>query len=60
MYQLTVTATDSGELSDSAQLIITISDINDNPPQFTQAVYEGSLNETSTRFRSPLIVEVSN
>ncbi|XP_046612201.1 cadherin-23 isoform X1 [Neodiprion virginianus] len=41
----------------SAQLIVSIDDINDNPPVFLQNKYEAVLLENEDSFESPLIVE---
>ena len=41
----------------TAQLIVNINDVNDNPPVFLQNKYEAVLLENAERFESPLIVE---
>lgn len=49
-YDLIVTATDSGPVSfrSSATVTVTLTDINDNAPVFTEAVYRASILEAST------------
>ncbi|KAL0973727.1 hypothetical protein UPYG_G00210150 [Umbra pygmaea] len=49
-YRLTVVATDHGgqvKLSSSVLVEVTVTDENDNPPQFTEDVYHGSVMENS-------------
>lgn len=41
----------------SAQLIVSIEDLNDNPPVFLQNKYEAVLFENAEDFESPLTVE---
>lgn len=41
----------------TAQLIVNILDVNDNPPVFLQNKYEAVLRENEEQFESPLIVE---
>ncbi|XP_066601612.1 cadherin-23 [Prorops nasuta] len=41
----------------TAQLIVNINDVNDNPPIFLQNKYEAVLLENEDHFQSPLIVE---
>eukprot|EP00118_Oscarella_pearsei_P019174 m.202185 g.202185 ORF g.202185 m.202185 type:complete len:4095 (+) comp39606_c0_seq6:120-12404(+) len=45
LYNLTVVASDSGKLTDTASLSVTILDINDNPPQFSKGIYTDSVDE---------------
>uniref|UniRef100_A0A8C1WJD8 FAT atypical cadherin 2 n=1 Tax=Cyprinus carpio TaxID=7962 RepID=A0A8C1WJD8_CYPCA len=50
LYRLYVVATDHGnavKLSSSALVEVTITDENDNPPQFTEELYQGSILENS-------------
>nr|XP_006135174.1 protocadherin alpha-8-like [Pelodiscus sinensis] len=49
-HRLLLTATDGGkpELTGTAQLVISVLDVNDNAPVFSQAVYEVSLLENTT------------
>ncbi|XP_066504787.1 protocadherin Fat 2 [Hoplias malabaricus] len=49
-YQFYVVATDHGgsvKLSSSALVEVTVTDVNDNPPQFTEELYQGSIIENS-------------
>ena len=41
----------------TAQLIVNVLDVNDNPPVFLQNKYEAVLRENEDRFEAPLIVE---
>ena len=45
--EFTVVATDSGSLSTSSVVIISILNVNDNPPVFTQPSYQASFPENS-------------
>ena len=57
-HQLTLTCTDSGlerALSSSVSVEISVVDIDDHPPRFTQAIYNCSVVEN----RQPLEVEPS-
>ena len=49
LYQLVITATDNGQmrLSSSAFLNVTVSDINDNAPQFNATLYQTEVSENS-------------
>uniref|UniRef100_A0A9J8DFP2 FAT atypical cadherin 2 n=1 Tax=Cyprinus carpio carpio TaxID=630221 RepID=A0A9J8DFP2_CYPCA len=50
LYRFYVVATDHGnavKLSSSALVEVTITDENDNPPQFTEELYQGSILENS-------------
>ncbi|NXR05586.1 PCDBH protein, partial [Sagittarius serpentarius] len=49
-YNITITATDWGEarLSSRESIFVQISDVNDNPPQFTQEVYTLSVTENNS------------
>ncbi|KAF5893704.1 protocadherin Fat 2, partial [Clarias magur] len=58
LYRFYVVATDHGgsvRLSSSALVEVTITDENDNPPQFTEEVYHGSILENS-RPGEPIVV----
>lgn len=57
-YNLNLVATDGGGLLDTAQITITVEDINDNAPHFTLEMYESLLEEGSTTFSTPVIVQV--
>ncbi|XP_051869491.1 protocadherin-10-like [Pristis pectinata] len=50
-FQLVLTATDGGtpQRSGTAQIHITVVDINDNPPVFDHEIYRGSLREDAPR-----------
>lgn len=57
-YRFYVVATDHGgsvRLSSSALVEVTITDENDNPPQFTEEVYHGSIIENS-RFGELIVI----
>ncbi|KAJ7405115.1 Protocadherin Fat 3 [Willisornis vidua] len=47
-YKITVVASDRGEknqLSSSAVVEVTVTDVNDNPPRFTAEIYKGTVSE---------------
>lgn len=44
----------------TAQLIINIDDLNDNPPIFIQNKYEAVLLENEDHFEAPLVVEATD
>ncbi|NXE57452.1 PCDBG protein, partial [Casuarius casuarius] len=48
-YNITITAMDQGtpRLSSQESIFVQISDVNDNPPEFTQAVYTMSVKENN-------------
>ena len=46
-YQLTVVAKDGGGRSCSAEMFITISDVNDNAPKFTKTQYTVAIPENA-------------
>lgn len=46
-YELTVTVTDSDERTASARVFITVTDIDDNLPQFVTSNYEVTLAENA-------------
>ncbi|XP_055668809.1 protocadherin beta-16-like [Falco peregrinus] len=50
LYNITITATDWGttRLSTQESIFVQISDVNDNPPEFTQEVYTMSVAENSS------------
>jgi len=58
-YLLTVTARDGGNppLSDTTDVEISITDINDNAPQFFNASYYGSVSEDALTGTSVLQVQ---
>ena len=43
--KVTVTVKDQGGLADSADLIFTVLDVNDNSPTFSQSVYTVNITE---------------
>ena len=59
-YDLVVTATDSGPVSfrGSATVTVTLTDVNDNAPVFTETVYRATITEASTD-SSQFIIRVS-
>lgn len=61
-YLLTVTARDSGNppLSDTTDVEISVSDINDNPPVFLKSSYTGSVPEDALVGTSVLQVNFFN
>lgn len=44
-YNLMATATDGGGRESSSSVTITVLDVNDNPPEFTQASYSANVDE---------------
>lgn len=60
MHTLNLVATDDAGLTGTARLVITVADVNDNAPQFASDLYEGSLEENSMIFSSPITVQVSH
>ena len=46
-FILTVTATDGGGLSCHAEVYVTLTDVNDNEPSFTQSQYSVSIPENA-------------
>ncbi|XP_067672299.1 cadherin-related family member 1-like [Haliotis asinina] len=59
VYYISVEATDSGGLKDTAQLTINITDVNDNAPVF-QRDYDGYLKANETSFSRPITVSVTD
>lgn len=57
-FHLNILAADGGGLTDSAQLIISVMDVNDNRPKLSSAVFDGSVDEGSLVFTSPITVQV--
>ena len=58
-WMFTVVAMDLGGLSDSSMVIVTIEDLNDNAPRFTEHVFEVTLLENTTASRTvPIFTEV--
>ncbi|XP_067938174.1 cadherin-23-like [Watersipora subatra] len=60
VYYLVIEAIDGGGLLDTAQLTITVTDVNDHAPQFTADVYEASVNENTLQFVTPLNVQAND
>lgn len=60
-YLLTVTAKDGGvpALSDTTDVEISVTDVNDNAPQFNKASYSGSISEDALVGTSVLQVSLS-
>ena len=58
VYHMNLLTTDGGGLTDTAQLVITVLDVNDNAPVFTNDLYTAQLRETETSFVSPVTVQV--
>ncbi|XP_076446801.1 cadherin-23-like [Babylonia areolata] len=59
-YQLTVEATDIGGLRASVPLTITLTDLNDNPPQFARLEYQAFVVEGDSVFRRGVQVEAND
>ena len=61
-YNLTVQAVDDGDpaLSATALVVVQVTDVNDNPPIFSQGVYNGSLDENLPSGQSILSVVVTD
>lgn len=59
VYHLNLLATDGGGLTDSSQLVITVLDVNDNAPVFSNELYTAQLRETETSFISSVTVQVT-
>ena len=62
-YVLTVTVTDSGtpqRISNTATVTITIMDVDDNPPQFTQSMYSANVSEDLAEGGNVLVVTISD
>lgn len=57
-YVLIVQAQDGGGLVNIRTLIISIDDVNDNPPVFRQTQYDMMLFENGTSLSKPLRLEV--
>ena len=57
-YQLTVEATDTGNLRDSVPLTITLLDVNDNAPQFLRPEYQAFVKENEPGFDRGVTVQV--
>ena len=56
-YTILITATDSGSRANSADVTITVSDVNDNSPVCSMALYAGSVAENAVSGSS--VLEVS-
>jgi hypothetical protein len=61
-YNLTLTATDSGVpvLSSSVQLVVTVLDINDNSPSFSEPIYTMDVSEGAAVGETVLVVSASD
>ncbi|XP_046560030.1 cadherin-related family member 1-like isoform X2 [Haliotis rubra] len=59
VYYISVEATDPGGLKDTAQLTVSITDVNDNAPVFRRD-YDGYLKENETSFSKPIIVSATD
>ena len=57
-YKLTVEATDAGGLRDSAALTITLTDVNDNTPQFARPEYQAFMDENKKSLKRDVTVQV--
>ena len=58
LYSLTYMATDGGGKMTSVQVVISIEDINDNPPVFQQQQYKRHIQNGAVGFEPQLIVKV--
>ena len=59
-YKLTVEATDTGGLRDSAALTITLRDVNDNTPQFARPEYQAFLDENERSLKRAVTMQVEH
>lgn len=61
-YNFIVRATDSGDpaLSSDVSVTVTITDTNDNPPNFSQALYEAFVSELAPRGHFVTCVQASD
>ncbi|XP_046560028.1 protein dachsous-like [Haliotis rubra] len=59
VYYISVEATDPGGWKDTAQLTVSITDVNDNAPVFRRD-YDGYLKENETSFSKPIIVSTTD
>ncbi|XP_045895570.1 protocadherin Fat 3 isoform X2 [Micropterus dolomieu] len=61
-YNFIVRATDSGDpaLSSDVSVTVTVTDTNDNPPNFSQALYEAFVNELAPRGHFVTCVQASD
>ena len=48
-YTLQLKATDGGGKSSTVELLVTILDINDEPPRFSEAIYYANISESALR-----------
>ncbi|KAG7464992.1 hypothetical protein MATL_G00171450 [Megalops atlanticus] len=63
LYRFYVVATDNGgkvKLSSSVLVEVTVTDENDNPPQFTEEVYQGSVIENSGPGQAIVTVSITD
>ncbi|XP_033729358.1 cadherin-related family member 1-like, partial [Pecten maximus] len=56
-YYLTVVATDGGDKRAVASLTVTLSDVNDNRPEFLYDTVEMSINENTTKFTPNILIK---
>ncbi|KAL8620286.1 hypothetical protein ACOMHN_042021 [Nucella lapillus] len=59
-YQLRVEARDIGGLMDSVALTVTLTDLNDNPPQFVRPQYQAFVLEGLMHFQRPVQVQAKD
>ncbi|KAM6907626.1 protocadherin Fat 3 [Xenentodon cancila] len=61
-YNFIVRATDSGDpaLSSDVSVTVTVTDTNDNPPNFSQAVYEAFISELAPRGQFVTCIQASD
>lgn len=61
-YNFIVRATDSGDpaLSSDVSVTVTVTDTNDNPPNFSQALYEAFVSELAPRGHFVTCVQASD
>lgn len=60
LYSLTFEAQDAGRNYVAVPLFISITDVNDNAPEFEQSSYETSLQEGATKFPAPYVIRATD
>ena len=60
VHQVALVVVDGGGHRADAQLVVSLSDVNDHRPQMTRSHYEGYLRENDNHLERPLHVEVTD